>query len=89
MTTGRPQTFDTPWGMIEFVHTAQKCLIGVNAYGGTLEPVSAAHIMPIGSFIGATVPLGVDSKVLPGGDAYTYLPASVRRFPVSRRTPKA
>ena len=27
----------------------------------TLEPVSAAHIMPIGSFIGATVPLGADS----------------------------
>jgi hypothetical protein len=23
MTTGRPQTFDTPWGMIEFVHTAR------------------------------------------------------------------
>ncbi len=44
----------TPKGTI----TAEKCLIGVNAYGGTLEPVSAAHIMPIGSFIGATVPLG-------------------------------
>lgn len=24
MTTGRTQTFDTPWGMIEFVHTARK-----------------------------------------------------------------
>jgi hypothetical protein len=24
MTTGRPQTFDTPWGMIEFVHAARK-----------------------------------------------------------------
>ena len=38
--------------------TAEKGLIAVNAYGGELEPVSAAHIMPIGSFIGATVPLG-------------------------------
>ena len=46
----------TPTGTI----TADKCLIAVNAYGGTLEPVSAAHIMPIGSFIGATVPLGAD-----------------------------
>ncbi|WP_157018582.1 NAD(P)/FAD-dependent oxidoreductase [Mesorhizobium xinjiangense] len=46
--------------------TADKCLIAVNAYGGNLEPVSAAHVMPIGSFIGATVPLGDDSPVLPG-----------------------
>ncbi|MDP3896364.1 MAG: FAD-binding oxidoreductase, partial [Mesorhizobium sp.] len=44
----------TPTGTI----TADKCLIAVNAYGEDLEPVSAAHVMPIGSFIGATVPLG-------------------------------
>ncbi|MER8647216.1 FAD-binding oxidoreductase [Mesorhizobium sp. M0586] len=60
--------------------TAQKCLIGVNAYGGTLEPVSAAHIMPIGSFIGATVPLGVDSKVLPDGEAVDDSRFVVRYF---------
>ncbi|ESW84205.1 MULTISPECIES: FAD-binding oxidoreductase [unclassified Mesorhizobium] len=64
--------------------TAQKCLIGVNAYGGTLEPVSAAHIMPIGSFIGATVPLGVHSKVLPGGEAVDDSRFVVRYFRKSR-----
>jgi gamma-glutamylputrescine oxidase len=49
--------------------TADKCLIAVNAYGGNLEPISAAHVMPIGSFIGATVPLGGDSPVIPGGES--------------------
>src|SRR5690606_25584034 len=49
--------------------TAQKCLIATNAYGDDLEPVSAAHIMPIGSFIGATVPLDEDSPVIPGGES--------------------
>src|SRR6185312_5943775 len=49
--------------------TADKALIAVNAYGGDLEPVSAAHVMPIGSFIGATVPLGQGSPVLPGFEA--------------------
>ena len=38
--------------------TAAKCLLAIDAYGGDLEPVTASHIMPIGSFIGATVPLG-------------------------------
>ncbi|TPM89539.1 FAD-binding oxidoreductase [Mesorhizobium sp. B2-1-5] len=64
--------------------TAQKCLIAVNAYGGTLEPVSAAHIMPIGSFIGATVPLGADSNVLPGGEAVDDSRFVVRYFRKSR-----
>ena len=66
----------TPRGTI----TADKCLIAVNAYGGTLEPVSAAHIMPIGSFIGATVPLGADSKVLPGGESVDDSRFVVRYF---------
>jgi gamma-glutamylputrescine oxidase len=69
----------TPHGSI----TAQKCLVAVNAYGGTLEPVSAAHIMPIGSFIGATVPLGAHSAVLPGGEAVDDSRFVVRYF---RRT---
>ncbi|WP_292899190.1 NAD(P)/FAD-dependent oxidoreductase [Nitratireductor sp.] len=56
---------ETPSGTI----TAEKCLIATNAYGGDLEPKSAAHVMPIGSFIGATPPLGDDSPVLPGGEA--------------------
>ena len=60
--------------------TAQKCLIAVNAYGGNLEPKSAAHIMPIGSFIGATVPLGAGSPVLPGGEAVDDSRFVVRYF---------
>ncbi|MER8526933.1 FAD-binding oxidoreductase [Mesorhizobium sp. M1272] len=70
----------TPKGTI----AAAKCLIGVNAYGGTLEPVSAAHIMPIGSFIGATVLLGADSKVLPGGEAVDDSRFVVRYFRKSK-----
>ncbi|MEP6565186.1 MAG: FAD-binding oxidoreductase [Mesorhizobium sp.] len=70
----------TPKGVI----SAEKCLIGVNAYGGALEPVSAAHIMPIGSFIGATVPLGADSKVLPGGEAVDDSRFVVRYFRKSK-----
>lgn len=70
----------TPNGTI----SAEKCLIGVNAYGGTLEPVSAAHIMPIGSFIGATVPLGAASKVLPGSESVDDSRFVVRYFRKSR-----
>ncbi|WP_315918886.1 FAD-binding oxidoreductase [Mesorhizobium sp. SP-1A] len=66
----------TPKGTI----TARKCLIAVNAYGGTLEPVSAAHVMPIGSFIGATVPLGADSPVIPGGESVDDSRFVVRYF---------
>ncbi|UCI07263.1 NAD(P)/FAD-dependent oxidoreductase [Mesorhizobium sp. B1-1-8] len=70
----------TPKGTI----SAEKCLIAVNAYGGNLEPVSAAHIMPIGSFIGATVPLGAGSKVLPGGEAVDDSRFVVRYFRKSK-----
>lgn len=60
--------------------TADKALIAVNAYGEDLEPVSAAHVMPIGSFIGATVPLGDDSEVLPGWEAVDDSRFVVRYF---------
>ncbi|TPN80510.1 FAD-binding oxidoreductase [Mesorhizobium sp. CU2] len=70
----------TPKGTI----TAEKCLIAVNAYGGNLEPVSAAHIMPIGSFIGATVPLGAASTVLPGGESVDDSRFVVRYFRKSK-----
>jgi gamma-glutamylputrescine oxidase len=63
--------------------TAEKALIAINAYSGDLEPVSAAHVMPIGSFIGATVPLGEDSPVLPGFEAVDDSRFVVRYF---RRT---
>jgi gamma-glutamylputrescine oxidase len=60
--------------------TAQKCLIAVNSYGGDLEPQTAAHIMPLGSFIGATIPLGEDSPVLPGGESVSDSRFVVRYF---------
>ena len=66
----------TPRGAI----TADKALVAVNAYGGDLEPVSAAHVMPIGSFIGATPPLGADSPVLPGFEAVDDSRFVVRYF---------
>lgn len=70
----------TPKGAI----TADKALLAVNAYGGDLEPVSAAHVMPIGSFIGATVPLPADSPVLPGGEAVDDSRFVVRYFRKSK-----
>lgn len=79
-TNGGKVQVTTPKGTI----TADKCLIAVNAYGGTLEPVSAAHIMPIGSFIGATVPLGADSPVLPGGESVDDSRFVVRYFRKSK-----
>jgi gamma-glutamylputrescine oxidase len=60
--------------------TAQKCLVALNAYGGDLEPTSAAHIMPIGSFIGSTVDLGKDSPVLPNGESVSDSRFVVRYF---------
>lgn len=60
--------------------TAEKCLIATNAYGGALESTTAAHLMPIGSFIGATVPLGKDSPVLPGGESVDDSRFVVRYF---------
>lgn len=64
--------------------TADKCLIATNAHGGNLEPESAAHIMPIGSFIGATVPLSDDSPVLPGGESVDDSRFVVRYFRKSK-----
>ncbi len=69
-------TVTTPRGTI----TADKALIAVNAYGGDLEPTSAAHVMPIGSFIGATPPLGEDSPVLPGFESVDDSRFVVRYF---------
>lgn len=59
---------------------AKNAFIAVNAYGGTLEPISASHVMPIRSFIGATVPLGDDSPVIPGGESIDDSRFVVRYF---------
>lgn len=66
----------TPRGTI----TADKGLLAVNAYGGNLEPISAAHVMPIGSFIGATEPLPKDAPVIPGGESVDDSRFVVRYF---------
>jgi gamma-glutamylputrescine oxidase len=60
--------------------TADRALVAVNAYGGELEPVSAAHVMPIGSFIGATPPLPEGTSVIPGGEAVDDSRFVVRYF---------
>jgi gamma-glutamylputrescine oxidase len=70
----------TPTGKI----TAEKCLIAIDAYGGNLEAATASHIMPIGSFIGATAPLGSDSPVLPGGEAVDDSRFVIRYFRKSK-----
>ncbi len=69
-------TVETPRGTI----TARNALIATNAHGGSLEPKGAAHVMPIGSFIGATVPLGIESPVLPGGESVDDSRFVVRYF---------
>ncbi len=75
-TNGGKVIATTPRGTI----TARKALLAVNAYGGKLEPVSAAHVMPIGSFIGATEPLPADSPVIPGGESVSDSRFVVRYF---------
>ncbi len=75
-TNGGKVVVTTPKGTI----TAKKCLIAVNAYGGDIEPQTASHVMPIGSFIGATVPLGDDSPILPGGESVSDSRFVVRYF---------
>ncbi len=70
---------ETPSGTVR----AQKGFLAVNAYGGALEPQSAAHVMPIGSFIAATAPLPDGSPILPGREAVDDSRFVVRYF---RRT---
>lgn len=60
--------------------TADCCLLAVNSYGENLEPVSAAHVMPIRSFIGATIPLGKTSPIIPGGESVDDSRFVVRYF---------
>ncbi|RKE86149.1 FAD-binding oxidoreductase [Rhizobium sp. AG855] len=73
---GGKTVIDTPKGTI----TADRVLIATNAYIGNLEPVTAAHVMPIRSFIGATVPLDTFPEVLPGSEAVADSRFVVRYF---------
>ena len=60
--------------------TAERCLIATNAYNDGLEKVTSAHIMPIRSFIGATVPLPDDSLILPAKESVDDSRFVVRYF---------
>ena len=64
--------------------TADRVLLATNAYIEKLEPVTAAHIMPIGSFIAATEPLDDHPGVLPGGEAVADSRFVVRYFRKTR-----
>ena len=60
--------------------TADRALIACNGHIGDLEPVTASHVMPIRSFIGATVPLDKFPDILPGGEAVADSRFVVRYF---------
>lgn len=60
--------------------TATNCLIATNAHINGLEIETARHLMPIGSFIGATPPLQPDSNILPGGESVDDSRFVVRYF---------
>ncbi|MBO9193095.1 FAD-binding oxidoreductase [Rhizobium sp. 16-449-1b] len=78
--SGGKVTIDTPRGQI----TADKALIACNGYIDNLEPITASHVMPIRSFIGATVPLGEKSTVIPGSEAVADSRFVVRYFRKSK-----
>jgi gamma-glutamylputrescine oxidase len=71
---------ETPRGTV----TATHVLLATNAYIGGLEPVTSAHVMPIRSFIGATVPLNDFPKILPGSEAVADSRFVVRYFRKTR-----
>lgn len=64
--------------------TAERALIACNAYIGDLEPVTASHVMPIRSFIGATPVLADHPEILPGGESVDDSRFVVRYFRKSK-----
>jgi gamma-glutamylputrescine oxidase len=66
----------TPSGVL----TADRVLIACNSYINGLEPVTSSHVMPIGSFIGATVPLDDFPEIIPGKEAVADSRFVVRYF---------
>lgn len=63
---------------------SDRLLIATNAYVGDLEPVTSAHVMPIGSFIAATEPLDAFPHVIPGMEAVCDSRFVVRYFRKSK-----
>ncbi|MCV9962873.1 FAD-binding oxidoreductase [Pararhizobium sp. BT-229] len=78
--SGGRVTIETDKGTIR----AERALIACNGYIGNLEPVTARHVMPIRSFIGATKVLTDFPNVLPGGEAVADSRFVVRYFRKSR-----
>lgn len=71
---------ETPRGRL----SADRALIATNGYIADLEPVTAAHVMPIRSFIGATVPLDARPSIIPGSEAIADSRFVVRYWRKSR-----
>jgi len=63
---------------------AQKLLIATNGMGESVEPMSAARVLPIRSFIGASAPLDACLNILPHGESVDDSRFVVRYF---RKTP--
>lgn len=64
--------------------TADRALLALNGYHNDLRAELAAHVLPIQSFIGATVPLGHNSPVLPNSEAVDDSRFVVRYFRKSK-----
>ncbi len=60
--------------------TAERCLLAMNGHHDDFRPELAAHVLPIQSFIGATVPLPQNTAILPGGEAVDDSRFMVRYF---------
>ena len=58
---------------------ADRALVAVNGYGGTMQREVERHVMPIRSFIGATEPID-DDTIIPGGEAVDDSRFVVRYF---------
>ncbi len=78
--TGGKAVITTAKGTIR----ADKALIACNAYIGNLETKTASHVMPIRSFIGATVPLDKFPSIIPGGESIADTRFVVRYFRKTR-----
>ena len=64
--------------------TADRVLLALNGYHNDFRPELASRVLPIQSFIGATVPLGKYSTVLPGRQAVDDSRFVVRYFRKSK-----
>jgi len=78
--SGGKTLIDTASGTI----SADRVLIACNGYIGDLEPITASHVMPLRSFIGATVPLDKYPQILPGSEAVADSRFVVRYFRKSK-----